>query len=142
MGKAETVEKYIDEFLKGKTDEQRAKFMAKDLRKQYSSIMQWRSKERRAKNPAPSGVEIVQTLAKMRQAIVASKDITDAECKSIRAEIDQLSVAIKTYEDEQRQRRIRELEEKKEEITRELQRLRGNEPGLFDSLAEEGESMF
>ena len=41
MGKAETVAKYIDEYLKGKNPESAEKFRMKDVEKQYAATMRF-----------------------------------------------------------------------------------------------------
>lgn len=136
MGKAETVKKYADEFLKGKSEEAKAKFHEKDVSKQYASIMQWRSKMRR-NSSATKTTTITNVLALLRQAkalLPRINSMDEQKTKLLFAEIDSLRQAVSVYEEGLRQRRIRELEARKEEISRELQKLRGSEPSLFDGL--------
>ena len=45
MGKAETVAKYIDEYLKGKNPESAEKFRMKDVEKQYAATSLRESKK-------------------------------------------------------------------------------------------------
>ena len=137
MGKADTVAKYIDEFLKGKSEDAKEKFRAKDLTKQYSSIMQWRSKQRRGQQPLAPGAELASDIRSLRVKLSKAPSLTPQECRILYSEMDALRQALAVYEEEQKQRRIRELEAQKEAIANELRMLRGNEPGLFDCFADE-----
>mgnify|MGYP006342328151 CR=1 FL=1 len=58
MGKAETVAKYIDEFLKGRSPEMVAKFKSRDVEKQYFSIMQWKRKQR-IESMTPKNADVI-----------------------------------------------------------------------------------
>lgn len=136
MSKADTVARYIDEFLAGKPEEAQEKFRARDINRQYSSIMQWRSKTRRAQKPLTPGAELLSDLRSVKNKLVKAPTLTAQDCRALYAEIDGLRHALAVYEEEQKTRRIRELEAQREAIAVELQRLRGNEPGLFDHLPE------
>lgn len=134
MGKSETVARYIDEYLKGKSEEAQERFRSKEINKQYCSIMQWRSKQRRSQQPQAPGAELLSELKTVKVKLQKAPVLTGAECRMLYAEIDSLKQALAIYEEEQKQRRIRELEAQREAIARELQSLRGNEPGLFDNM--------
>ena len=136
MGKADTVARFIDEFLKGKSEEAQQRFREKEIDKQYSSIMQWRSKSRRSQQPVSPGNEILNELRGVKNKISKAPLINSQECRLIYSEIEALRSTLSIYEEEQKMRRIRELEAQKEAIAAELQRLRGNEPGLFDHLTD------
>lgn len=134
MKKSDTVARYIDDFLKGKSEDVQERFREKSLDKQYSSIMQWRSKQRRKDQPVAPGTDLLNDLKAIKAKLQKAPEITGAECRLLYAEMDGLRQALALYEEERKQRRIRELEAQKEAIARELQSLRGNEPGLFDNL--------
>lgn len=136
MGKADTVARYIDEFLEGKSDEARERFLARDVNRQYSSIMQWRSKLRRSRQPVAPAVELLSDIKALKARIAKAPHLNAQECRQLYAEIDGLRQSLAIYEEEQKQRRIRELESQREAIVRELQSLRGHEPGLFDNMQE------
>lgn len=136
MGKADTVARFIDDFLKGKSEEAQQRFREKEIDKQYSSIMQWRSKSRRSQQPVSPGNEILNELRGVKNKISKAPLINSQECRLIYSEIEALRNTLSIYEEEQKMRRIRELEAQKEAIAAELQRLRGNEPGLFDHLTD------
>ncbi len=138
MGKAETVAKYADEFLKGKSEEAKARFREKELGKQYASIMQWRSKQRKSSGSREvCAADIAALIKQAKSELQRLSSLDERESRTLYAEIDALRLALGDYEEEQRQRRIRDLETRREEINRELQRLRGTEPGLFDGFEEE-----
>lgn len=134
MGKADTVARYIDDYLKGKSEETQERFRSKDINKQYCSIMQWRSKLRRSQQPLAPGAELLADLRSLKNKLTKAPQLTAQDCRMLYAEIDALRQALAIYEEEQKQRRIHELEAQREAIAAELQRLRGNEPGLFDLL--------
>lgn len=134
MGKADTVARYIDDYLKGKSDEVQERFRSKDINKQYCSIMQWRSKLRRSQQPPTPGAELLADLRSVKAKMPKAAHLSAQECKLLYAEIDALRQTLAIYEEEQKQRRIHELEAQREAIAAELQRLRGNEPGLFDLI--------
>lgn len=132
MGKADTVARYIDDYLKGKSEDAQERFRSKDINKQYCSIMQWRSKLRRSQQPPAPGAELLADLRSLKNKLSKAPQLSAQECRMLYAEIDALRQALAIYEEEQKQRRINELEAQREAIAVELQRLRGNEPGLFD----------
>lgn len=136
MGKADTVARYIDDYLKGKSEETQERFRSKDINKQYCSIMQWRSKLRRSQQPQAPGAELLSDLRAVKTKLSKAPQLTTQECRMLYAEIDALRQALAIYEEEQKQRRIHELEAQREAIAAELQRLRGNEPGLFDLISD------
>lgn len=136
MGKADTVARYIEEYLKGKPEEAQQRFRSKDINKQYSSIMQWRSKLRRSQQPLTPGAELLADLRSIKGKLPKAQHLSSQECRLIYAEIDALRQTLAIYEEEQKQRRIHELEAQREAIAVELQRLRGNEPGLFDLITD------
>lgn len=124
MGKQETVSKYIDAFLKGRTKESADKFRAKDVNKQYSSIMQWRRKLRKQQETPQNVHDITEGLKKIRTLISNAPQLCEDDIQLIRHELaaieNELSETIKI----QRLRKIEELESQQEAIRRELEELR------------------
>lgn len=131
MGKSETVAKYIADYLKDKSPEVAEKFRAKDVDKQYASIMGWRRKLRQEASTPESAEAIVDYLKQAKVLIGNAPSITDDELKRIAEQLDMLRRYLEEYKESQRQRKIAELEQQQEEINRQLRRLRGDEPTLF-----------
>lgn len=131
MGKSETVAKYIADYLKDKSPEFADKFRAKDIEKQYASIMGWRRKLRQEAATPESAEAIVDYLKQAKVLIGNATAISEEELKRIIEQVELLRQYLEEYKESQRQRRIAELEQQQEEINRQLRRLRGDEPTLF-----------
>lgn len=125
MSKQDTVNKYIDAFLRGRSEESKAKFRAKDLHLQYASIMQWRRKIRKEENTPKSTKEILDSLKRIASLIANAPSISDEDSRAIEAELDALKTNLREYNERQRQRIIDELEQKSRMIALELNKLRG-----------------
>ena len=69
MSRQDTVNKYIDQFLKGRGPESCERFRSKSLDKQYSSIMQWRRKLRREESTPKSTREIIDALRRVNALV-------------------------------------------------------------------------
>lgn len=134
MGKLETVAKYIDEYLKGRTPEMAEKFRNKDVDKQYFSIMQWKRKQRIESLTPKNADEIVANLKNVKDLINNLAELTPEDMKKINLTLDEIQVCLNDYMTKQRVRKIQELEQKQSEIARQLQELRGEEPNLFSSV--------
>lgn len=134
MGKSETVAKYIDEYLKGRTPEMAEKFRNKDVDKQYFSIMQWKRKQRIESLTPKNADEIVANLKNVKDLINNLAELTPEDMKKINLTLDEIQVCLNDYMTKQRVRKIQELEQKQSEIARQLQELRGEEPNLFSSV--------
>ena len=132
MGKAETVAKYIEEYLKGKNPESAEKFRMKDVEKQYAAIMGWRRKLRQEASTPESADVIVDYLKQARVLIGNAPEISAEDMKRIVEQLDMLRDYLTEYKEEQRKRQISELERKQEEIAQQLRKLRGDEKTLFD----------
>lgn len=131
MGKAETVAKYIDEYLKDKSPTAVEKFHTKDVDKQYASIMGWRRKLRLEASTPDSADEIVDYLKHAKVLIGNAPEISQQDMERIKVQLQQLQDYIVEYQEVQRMQKIAELEQRQQEIARQLQRLRGEEPTLF-----------
>lgn len=131
MGKAETVAKYIDEYLSGKSPHVADKFRAKDVNKQYSSIMAWRRKMRQEESTPESADVIIENLKRVSTLISNAPSMSDDEIEHLYEQLRLLRNQLDQYKESQRARRISELEQRQQEIARELLILRGEEPNLF-----------
>ena len=134
MGKAETVEKYIEEYLKGRSPEMVAKFRNRDVEKQYFSIMQWKRKQRIESMTPKNADEIIKNLKNIKNLIYNASELTQEDVKCIDSVISEIQESLKEYLQKQRARKIQELEQQQSEIARQLQALRGEEPNLFNLL--------
>lgn len=124
MGKQDTVAKYIDAFLKGKSPAMVEKFRSKDVDRQYASIMQWRRKMRILQNTPQSVRDITDLLRKASENLVNAPLFSAADIEEITNEINRFKGALEECIESQRLRKIRELETQQEAIRRELEELR------------------
>ena len=118
MTRQETVEKYQDAFLEGRTDEQRAQFQAKDVNKQYASIKQWMRK-RNLKEPVATDsgklTAILKLVRSAHKSIEKTSSLSDKDLERIQAELDTVKELLNTYDERVRKvARRKELERKLE----------------------------
>jgi len=90
MTRKETVAAYAEEFLKGRSEEARAKFFAKSLDKQYQSVMSFRRRQTLKNQGAnAAGVAVGDVVRYLRQAhnMIQQIDVlTDKGSEKIRTE--------------------------------------------------------
>lgn len=134
MSKEETVARYIDEFLKGRSPKMVEKFRVKDVDKQYFSIMQWKRKQRLESIPPQDIDIIINNIKATKSSILNAKELTNEEVKKINILLEDIQKCLNEYISQQRVRKIQELEQKQSEIARQLQELRGEEPNLFNMI--------
>lgn len=127
MSRQDTVNKYIDAFLKDRGPEACEKFRSKDLDKQYSSIMQWRRKMRIIENTPKSVRDISELLKKASQLIVNAPEITEEDVATVEADLEALRTTLHNTLEKHRREKIRALEEESRRIASQLEKLRQNE---------------
>lgn len=116
---------YIDEFLSGRTQKSKEEFRARPIEKQYASIIQWR-RSRRLKDVTPrNAADILSSLSHTAELINNASEISDQEAQAIYSAISSLNDHVTRYMEQQRERRIRELEQQSQSIAAELAKLRG-----------------
>lgn len=127
MSRQDTVNKYIDAFLKGRGPEACERFRSKDLNKQYSSIMQWRRKVRILESTPKSTREIIDVLKRTAQLISNAPEMTEQDASAINQELDRLRDTLQSTLDKHRQEKIRLLEEESRRIASQLQQLKSSD---------------
>lgn len=139
MSKADTVNKYIDSFLEGKTPEAAERFRQKDISRQYQSIMTWRYNLRKREKEASESAEPApaEAIRALRKAIERKRDISSAELEELASETAALADFIASLRQSMRLREIEQLERRRDEIGERLKTLRREvegspEPSLFD----------
>lgn len=123
MTRQETVEKYKDAFLEGRTDEQRAQFQAKDVNKQYASIKQWMRKCN-LKEPANDSGKLSAILKMVRtvhKTIEKTPTLSDKDLERIHNELNQVTELLNAYND-----RVRKAARRKE-LERDLEVAKADE---------------
>lgn len=149
MAKIDSVNKYMEEYLAGKTPEQREKFMAKDVDHQYQSIMTWRYNMRRRNAPKvakktiaeeqPRQYTPLEIIARARATVEEGAPLKEAEVQELCQSIDAFKAYLQHYLQRCRREEIRALESRQEEIAARLRTLReqtqqdtSGMPSLFD----------
>lgn len=125
--KVETIEKYIDEFLKNRSEEQKIEFLSRSVDRQYASIMAWKHRQYGSKSDMQDIEGLIDGLRSVRKTIPVVLDMNEKDLKRLRREVAALESAITTYEQQQREREIKELEAQQRELERRLAELRGND---------------
>ncbi|MDE5876921.1 MAG: hypothetical protein K2H47_05425 [Muribaculaceae bacterium] len=123
MTRQETVEKYQEAFLAGRTDEQRAQFQAKDVNKQYASIKQWMRKSN-LKEPANDSGKLSAILKMVRsihKSIEKTPTLSDKDLERIHAELDTVKELLSDYDT-----RVRKVAYRKE-LERDLKAVEADE---------------
>lgn len=123
--KEETIEKYLDEFLKNRSEEQKSEFLSRSTDRQYASIMAWKHRQYGARKEMQDVESLIDGLRTVRKTIPLLTDMDDKDLKRLRKEIASLESAVTVYETQQREREIRELEAQQRELERRLAELRG-----------------
>lgn len=126
MTRKETIDRYIDSFLKGRSQNAIDRFRSKAEHLQYASIMQWRRRMRKMENTPKSTREILETLRRAVSLIENAPEISDTDLQAIEAELDTLRRAAAECHERTRTRRISELEEQQRRINEQLEQLKGN----------------
>lgn len=132
MAKIDTVNKYIDEYLAGRSPEAAERFRAKDVSRQYQSIMTWRYNQRKraaaASCAAPAAEETPKSPAEMLRAVRRDmerrRDLTEEMLDELTAELDGFAEFVRQTRHRMRVAEIEMLETRREEIAERLKTLR------------------
>lgn len=143
MSKQETINKYREEFLKGRSEAFIAKFNEKDEPRQYQSIMTWRYNRRKgrkddsaARNAAAEETPL-QLMDRLKHAIMKLQDT--AELDEVGEQVQNLQALVADKRRRMMLQEIDNLENSRQEISRRLEMLRQQldreeQPSLFDAL--------
>ncbi len=131
MAKIDTVNKYIGEYLSGKSPEAAERFRAKDVSRQYQSIMTWRYNQRKraaASAAVPAAEETPKSPAEMLRAVRRDmerrRDLTEEMLDELTAELDGFAEFVRQTRHRMRLAEIETLETRREEIAERLKTLR------------------
>lgn len=127
MAKIDTINKYAEAYLAGKSEQAVERFHAKDVDKQYQSIMTWRYNMRRRGGESGignEGREIVDELRGVRRRIDRYKNLNESILDEVERELRSLLSFVEQTRHDLRIAEIHELESKQAEIDNRLQTLR------------------
>ena len=124
MTRKETIDKYIDAFLKGRSQTAIDKFKEKAEALQYASIMQWRRRMKKVENTPKSTRDVLDILHKADALIANAPSITNQDVQDIKQALDKLQNTLTDSFNRARERRISELEAQQNLIAEQLEQLR------------------
>lgn len=122
----DTVRQYAEEYLAGRSEEQRQEFFSKPMARQYSNIMAWR--RRIEKRQTPVEAVDVPAVIKHAQALPQLIDMTltmnEQEMQAMHAAVDAAKEALNSYYRVRNTRELLALKQQQEEIQRRIDQLR------------------
>lgn len=121
--KQETVDRYRDEFLRGRTQQAIEAFNNKPVEKQYSSIMTWRYNRRKAEKRSADPSLPIRELSRK---VLSGSGFDHEQLSSIEEALTELSLAIEERRTQLRLREIEDLEKDRIAIEQRLRDLRAN----------------
>lgn len=126
MKRVDTIKKYRDEFLKGKSEEQIRKFDSKDLNKQYGSIMAWKRREglskKRTRGAETTPISILDGLRNIKRNIVFV-DLSEREIQKISGLLSSLLEDLSNFETLKMEKKLNELLSQRNDLEKEIARL-------------------
>lgn len=122
----ETIRQYAEQYLEGRTEEQRREFYERPMARQYSNIMAWKRRQEK-KNPPVEALDVASVL-KHAQSLASLIDMTDTmtaeEMQAMHAAVDAAKETLNNYYRVRNTRELQELKRQQEEIQRRIDQLR------------------
>lgn len=141
MKKSETIAFYKEAFLAGKPEDVRRKFEEKDMEKQYSSIIAWRRRQRKAapseedKGEAalPTPADILSSLRKIKEEVPALENLPHEIREQMLGVLGEITSDVHNFDRIKKSQLLSKLENEQEEINRQRDSLQQR----IDSLRQE-----
>lgn len=122
----ETIRQFAEEYLAGRSEEQRREFYEKPVARQYSNIMAWKRRQDK-KNEKPEALDVA-TVLKHAQALAPLIDMTETmteqQMQAMHAAVDAAKETLNNYYRVRNTRELAELKRQQEEIQRRIDQLR------------------
>lgn len=122
----ETIRQYAEQYLEGRTEEQRREFYERPMARQYSNIMAWKRRRER-KNPTVEALEVATVLKhaqSLAEMIDMTETMTEAEMQAMHAAVDAAKETLNNYYRVRNTRELQLLKRQQEEIQRRIDQLR------------------
>lgn len=122
----ETIRQYAEQYLEGRTEEQRREFYERPMARQYSNIMAWKRRRER-KNPTVEALEVAAVLKhaqSLAEMIDMTETMTEAEMQAMHAAVDAAKETLNNYYRVRNTRELQLLKRQQEEIQRRIDQLR------------------
>ena len=135
MKKSETVAMLRDAFLAGKDAEAIEKFDAKDLEKQYISVMNWKRRQKLLKEGAQKAestiADVVNNIKKAHKNLHGLADLSEKDKNKLYAAVKDFTDAVENFDKMKKQQKITDLENEqnkleqmKNDLARKIEELR------------------
>lgn len=125
MKREDTINKYLERYLEGKSEEQREAFLSKDVNRQYSAIMAWKRRGELKKNgEGVSVAELLKHIKGIHGLISLVPSMSPQQATMLTDELDKVKSAIENFEADRARREIDELEQRKRELDEKIAHLR------------------
>lgn len=121
-----TIRQYAEQYLEGRTEEQRREFYERPMARQYSNIMAWKRRRER-KNPTVEALEVAAVLKhaqSLAEMIDMTETMTEAEMQAMHAAVDTAKETLNNYYRVRNTRELQLLKRQQEEIQRRIDQLR------------------
>lgn len=127
MKKTERIALLRDEYLRGKSDEERRMFDEKDVDKQYGAIMAWRRRKQESSKKVNETVEekeevsvstIVAVLNKVKDEIHSLKSLTDEDRGRLYDALNAATDQVNNFDRYKKSELLQKLESERDEIFR------------------------
>ena len=120
----EVVKKYQESYLEGKSQEERDKFFAKDIKRQYGNIQAWRRRFVTKAQREVVPIENILNEIKCANLHVGNlKEISDKEYDKLKKEVAKLQEVVDNFNEIHRQHQIEALLRKRDEIDNQIDKL-------------------
>ncbi|MDE7081376.1 MAG: hypothetical protein K2O78_06985 [Muribaculaceae bacterium] len=125
----ETIRQYAEEYLAGRSEEQRQEFFSKPIARQYSNIMAWRRRnDKRQAAPADAEALSVAAVIKHAQTLPQLIDMTVTmsaqEMQAMQEAADAIKRTLDNYYRVRNTRELQALKQQQEAIQRRIDQLR------------------
>lgn len=126
MKRTDTIAMYLEGFLAGKPEGTREKFLAKDINKQYASIMAWKHRQGMAAKSSSdvTATDIANSVRSAARMIVKLETCSDADLKRINKAIEELQDQLNNFDKIKKERLLSQLENEQLRISREGDEIR------------------
>lgn len=125
MKKEETIALYLEDFLAGRSQEAREKFLAKDISKQYGSIMAWKHRNTVAKPRVNvTAQSVLDSMRKIRKSLAAVESLSAKEISRLRESAQAFISDIDNFESLKKNQLLLQLENEQLKIARQIESLR------------------
>ncbi len=120
MKKTDTIALYLDEYMSGKSEEDKNKFLEKPVDKQYAAIMAWkRRKEISGATGSPaSPAAMLEVLKKIKKAIPELDSLSQKDSEKLRTALNEIIYDIDNFDKIKKAQLLRALEDEKDRISR------------------------